>query len=310
MPQFLTTLNSHPHVRFLGFHTHIGSQIAELAPYLAVLGRMIELGHLLTKTGRKCEIINIGGGFPLSYVTKEEWNRFMERVKDGYLASLKGDMSRVFIWNNRTGGFERRPDGSIDASRWNDDTFYTPYPKEKMVEAILRGKVRVDGKDIDTVRALKDLGEPALVIEPGRGVVGDSAVTLARVSQVRRIGKWHDLMSLEMGVTSFGEALVYMPVNHWEIVNDRDRRDPEPFEAFVAGNLCFSGDMLAKYKVSLQRRPVRGDVILIHNTGSYGPQFFASNANSFPRPARVLVESGGKLTVMRQRDTYNDIFSL
>jgi hypothetical protein len=50
--------------------------------------------------------------------------------------------------------------------------------------------------------------------------------------------------------------------------------------------------------------------VLIHDTGSYGPQFFASNANSFPRPARVLVESGGKLTVMRQRDTYNDIFSL
>lgn len=310
MPQFLTTLDSHPHIRFLGFHTHIGSQIAELAPYLAVLGRMIELGHLLTRTGRKCEIINLGGGFPLSYVTKEEWDTFLERVKDGYLASLKGDMSRIFIWNNRTGGFEQRPDGSIDASRWNDDTFYTPHPKEKMVEAILRGKVRVGGKDYDTVRALRGLGEPALVIEPGRGIVGDSAVTLARVSQVRRIGEWHNLMSLEMGVTSFGEALVYMPVNRWEIINDRDRRDPGPFEAFVAGNLCFSGDMLAKYKVSLQRRPERGDVVLIHDTGSYGPQFFASNANSFPRPARVLVESGGKLTVMRRRDTYEDIFSL
>jgi len=68
--------------------------------------------------------------------------------------------------------------------------------------------------------------------------------------------------------------------------------------------------MLAKYKVSLQSRPVRGAVVLIPDTGSYGPQFFASNANSFPRPARVLVESGGKLTVMRQRDTYNDTFSL
>lgn len=310
VPQFLKTLDSHPHVRFLGFHTHIGSQIAELAPYLAVLGRMIELGHLLTETGRKCEILNIGGGFPLSYVTRQEWDRFMERVKDGYLASQKGDMSRVFIWNNRTGGFERRSDGSIDASRWNDDTFYTAYPKEKMVEAILRGKVPVGGKDIDTIRALKDLGEPALVIEPGRGVVGDSAVTLARVSQVRKIGKCHNLVSLEMGVTSFGEALVYMPVNRWEIINDRDRKDPEAFEAFVAGNLCFSGDMLARYKVSLQRRPVRGDVILIHDTGSYGPQFFASNANSFPRPARVLVGADGKLTVMRQRDRYNEIFSL
>lgn len=310
IPQFLKTLDSHPHIRFLGFHTHIGSQITDLAPYLAVLGTMIELGHLLGETGRKCGIINIGGGFPISYVTKEEWNGFLERVRDGYAASQKGDLSRIFIWNNRTGGFERGSDGRIDTSHWNDDTFYSPYPKEKMVEAILKGTVKVRGKDVNTVLALKALGEPALVVEPGRSIVGDSAVTLARVSQVRKIGTWHNLMSLEMGVTNFGEALVYMPVNRWEIINDHDRRDAEPFEAFAAGNLCFSGDMLTKYKVSLQRRPVRGDVILIHDTGSYGPQFFASNANSFPRPARVLVEADGKLTVMRRRDTYEDIFSL
>lgn len=310
IPDFLKTLDDHRHIRFIGFHTHIGSQIADLAPYLAVLGKLIELGHLLKETGRNCEIINIGGGFPISYVSSEEWDRFTERVREGYIASQKGDMSRIFIWHNRTGGFETGPDGSIDTSRWNDEKFYSPYPKEKMVEAILKGKVKVHGKDVNTVRALKAIGEPALVIEPGRSVVGDSAVTLARVSHVRKIGKWHNLLTLEMGVTSFGAALVYMPVHKWEIINDHDRKDPEPFETFVGGNLCFSGDMLAKYKVSLQRKPVRGDIVLIRDTGSYGPQFFASNANSFPRPARVFVDADGRPTVMKKRDTYKEIFSL
>lgn len=310
IPDFLKTLGSHPHVRFLGFHTHIGSQITDLDPYLAVLGKLIELGHLLKETGRNCEIINIGGGFPLSYVNREEWDRFTERVKEGYLASQKGDMSRIFIWHNRTGGFETGPDGRIDTSHWNDDKFYSPYPKEKMVEAILKGRVKVRGKSVNTVKALKAIGEPALVIEPGRSLVGDSAVTLAKVSQARKIGGWHNLLTLEMGVTSLGTALVYMPVHRWEIINDHDRKDPEPFEAFVGGNLCFSGDMLAKYKISLQRKPLRGDIVLIRDTGSYGPQFFASNANSFPRPARVLVDTDGRLTVMRKRDTYEEIFSL
>lgn len=120
----------------------------------------------------------------------------------------------------------------------------------------------------------------------------------------------HNLITLEMEVTSFGTALVYIPVHRWEIINDPDRKDPEPFEAFVGGNLCFSGDMLAKYKVALQRKPVRGDIVLIHDTGSYGPQFFASNANAFPRPARVPVDGGGRLTVMKKRDTCEEIFSL
>lgn len=310
IPAFLKTLGSHRHIRFLGFHTHIGSQITDLEPYLAVLGKMIELGHLLKETGRNCEIINIGGGFPISYVEREEWDRFMERTKEGYLAAQKGDPSRIFIWNNRTGGFETGPNGKLDTSHWNDDKFYSPYPKEKMVEAILRGQVKVNGKDINTVEALRTVGEPALVIEPGRSLVGDSAITLARVSQVRKIGGVHNLLTLEMGVTNFGTALVYMPVHHWEIINDYDRKDSEPFEAFVGGNLCFSGDMLAKYKISLQRKPVRGDIVLVRDTGSYGPQFFASNANAFPRPARVLVDADGRLTMMRKRDTYKDIFSL
>ena len=253
IPDFLKTLGRHPHVRLLGFHTHIGSQIADLTPYLAVLGKMIELSHFLKETGRHSEIINIGGGFPISYVSSEEWNRFMERIREGYLAAQKGDPSRIFIWHNRTGGYETGQDGRIDTSRWNDEKFYSPYPKEKMVEAILKGKVTVNGKEVNTVEALMALGEPTLVIEPGRSLVGDSAVTLARVSQVRKIEGWHNLLTLEMGVTSFGTALVYMPVQRWEIINDYDRKSPEPFEAFVGGNLCFSGDMLAKYKISLQR---------------------------------------------------------
>lgn len=310
LPAFLKTLHNHPHVRLLGFHTHIGSQIADLEPYRAVLGKLIELGHLLKKTGQNCEIINIGGGFPLSYVSREEWDRFMARTKEGYLAAQKGDTSRVFIWNNRTGGLDLGPDGRIGSSRWNDEKFYSPYPKEKMVEALLRGTVEVRGETVNTVDALAALGAPALVIEPGRSLVGDAAVTLARVSQVRKVGNMHNLTTLEMGVTSFGTALVYMPVQRWEIASDPERKDPEPFETFVGGNLCFSGDMLARYKVPLQRKPIRGDVVLIHDTGCYEPQFFASNANSFPRPARVLAESDGKLTVMRKRDTYKDIFSL
>ncbi|MDA8126650.1 MAG: decarboxylase, partial [Deltaproteobacteria bacterium] len=161
IPAFLKTLGGHPHVRLLGFHTHIGSQIADLAPYLAVLGQLLELGHLLNAAGGRCEIINIGGGFPLSYVNREEWGRFLMRVQEGYLASQKGDRSRIFLWNNRTGGYAIKADGGLDTSRWDDETFYSPYPKEKMVAAILKGRVKVRGEEINTVAALKALGEPA-----------------------------------------------------------------------------------------------------------------------------------------------------
>ena len=86
------------------------------------------------------------------------------------------------------------------------------------------------------------------------------------------------------------------------------RRDPQPFETFVAGNLCFAADMLSRTKAALQRQPVRGDIVLIPSTGAYNPTFFASNANSFPRPARVLFDETGAWSYLKEADTYDEIF--
>jgi diaminopimelate decarboxylase len=70
-----------------------------------------------------------------------------------------------------------------------------------------------------------------------------------------------------------------------------------------------SPDMLPRLKVAFPRKPVRGDVLLIASTGAYNPTFFASNANSFPRPARLLLEANGEFTYLKHADTYEEIFS-
>jgi len=38
------------------------------------------------------------------------------------------------------------------------------------------------------------------------------------LAEGRKIATWHNLLTLEMGVTSLGTALVYMPVHRWEII--------------------------------------------------------------------------------------------
>ena len=68
--------------------------------------------------------------------------------------------------------------------------------------------------------------------------------------------------------------------------------------------------MLSRLKVRLQRKPVRGDVLMIAATGAYSPTFFAANANSFPRPVRILVEEDGSWSTIHRRDSYDEIFSL
>jgi diaminopimelate decarboxylase len=179
-----------------------------------------------------------------------------------------------------------------------------------MLEAILLGDLEVNGRTIKALDALAAAGTPTLVIEPGRSIVSDAGVTFARIAFLKRIAEHHQMIAVEMGVVFYGEALVALPARNWAIATEPNRRDAEPFEAFIAGNLCFNADMLSRIKVPLQRRPARGDILIIPNTGAYNPTFFAANANSFPRPARILADAEGAWSYVKRRDAYDGIFSL
>ena len=195
----------------------------------------------------------------------------------------------------------------MNLDHWLGERFYTDLPKEAMLDALLQSDLSVAGTQLPALQALRELGKPLLAIEPGRSIMEDSGVTLARVGMVKTVAGHHHLVNLEMGVTSHGESLIEKPIKRWTIATDSSRHAAEPFETFIGGNLCFSGDMLSKYKVSLQRKPRRGEVILIHDTGAYSSSLFAAASNAYPRPARILVHETGATEVMKRRDDYADI---
>jgi diaminopimelate decarboxylase len=306
----IMNLDRYPGVALCGFHMHIGSQIADKENYLHALGVLIELGHLLRSRGNICAILNIGGGFPLSYMSQVGWNTLLNRVKEGEICARKGDFSRLYVWNNEPTGYIAGKNGVVNFDEWKSEMFYSPYPKEKMLETILSGAVMVHGKRIKTVKALEDLGRPEFLIEPGRSIVGDAGITLSRVNQVKKIAYGHNLLVLEMGVVNYAGSVIHKLLNRWAIINDYNRGDGNSFEAFACGNLCYNGDIIAKYKIQLQRFPQRGDIVVIYDTGGTESHFFASNANSYPRPSRVLIDEKGAITVTKRRETYGEIFDL
>ena len=104
----------------------------------------------------------------------------------------------------------------------------------------------------------------------------------------------HPLVTLDLGIVNHGTGLVEPDLYSWTLANDIERKDRRPFRAFVAGRLCFSGDLLSRYLVSFPRKPIRGDIAVIEKTGAYAPAFFASRANGFPLPASVLIDRGNR----------------
>lgn len=309
VPSYLASHLPFNHLQFMGFHTHIGSQITSLLPYLEVLGTMIEMGHLQKSLQGSCAMLNIGGGFPVSYLGRPEWEELKRRSAEGCRAELKGDPSGIYCWGGGPGCFEKSEDGTPDESRWLGESYHSSYPKAEMLHALLKGTVNVKGKSLPAAEALKELGEPMLVIEPGRSIVEDAGVTMSVVSHVRKVAGHHNMVTVEMGVTSLCDTMLEGIPNRWEVASNHLLKDQAPFETFIGGNLCFSGDMFTRYKTRLDRRPSRGDILLTHNTGAYTSHFFASHANAFPCAARVLVGRDGTCTVMKHRESFEEIFS-
>ncbi|MCF8229755.1 MAG: hypothetical protein K9G58_13535 [Bacteroidales bacterium] len=310
IPEICRNIKKFEHIDFHGFHTHIGSQVSEPEAYHEAIGALVELGHILQRDGMDVKLMNIGGGFPVDYVSKKEWDYLKERVRTGYISSMEGDEADTFVWNNELGGIGRDENGQIDPDIWSGEKMYSSFPKHTMLEKVLQGNIKVLGKQMSLKEGLESLGNPELVIEPGRSIAEDSGITLAKVSHVRNVAGKHHLTTLEANVTSFATAMLLPPVNPWTVFNEPFEKDSAPFETFIAGNLCYSGDIISKYKVFLQRQPRRGDILCCYNTGAYDPSFFAANTNSFPRPARILVDENGLVDVIKQRDTFEEIFSL
>ena len=76
------------------------------------------------------------------------------------------------------------------------------------------------------------------------------------------------------------------------------------FEQTITGNICESGDILAKDRLLPPAK--HGDLACILDAGAYGFSM-CSSYNSRPRPAEVLVKSDGKVVQIRRRETIEDL---
>ncbi len=311
LPHFYSLLPKHPHIDFLGFHIHIGSQITALEPYLIVLGKMIEFSKALNKNGGNCRMINIGGGFPVSYYESlEEWDEALERIRKGYELAQKGDDSKTWVWGGTPAMFMDPATGKIDLNDWSGEKSYSEYPQHRMLEAIFAGNVKVFGKTMKTTAALKSIGEPVFVIEPGRSITETSGVFLMKITGIRKVNGDHNLIAMDAGAVNYDTAVEkdYL-MRRWTLTSHMDQKDTKPFDTFVAGRLCYNGDIISRVKIRLPRKPREGDIVLIHDTGAYSAHFYAANTNSFARPARVICYKDGSVAYIKKEDTYDEIFS-
>ena len=72
--EVIDTIESMPHIRLIGMHFHIGSQILVMDDFIALCGRINELQELLLETrGLVLPHINVGGGLGIRYDAPDKY---------------------------------------------------------------------------------------------------------------------------------------------------------------------------------------------------------------------------------------------
>lgn len=137
-----------------------------------------------------------------------------------------------------------------------------------------------------------------LIVEPGRYLVAEAGVLLARVLYRKRSGG-RDVLVTDTGMNDLLRPSHYDAYHRIEAVHavpGRGRFD-------VVGPICESGDFLALDRDLEDVQP--GALLCVFTSGAYGISM-ASNYNARPRAAEVLVD-GDRWAVITARETYADL---
>jgi diaminopimelate decarboxylase len=237
---------AHNSLKFVGLHSHIGSQIFDTSGFEVAAHRVIGLAlEIREQTGIEIEVLNLGGGLGIAYVT--------------------GD--------------------------------------DPMTPADLGNRLN---KIIETECAAASLRKPRLAVEPGRAIVGPTAITLYEVGTVKQVAldsTTRAYISVDGGMSDNIRTALYDA--SYTVTLASRRSEAGPMLSRVVGKHCESGDIVVRDGwLPADVRP--GDLLAVAATGAYC-RSLANNYNQVPRPPVVSVKDG-QTTVLIRRETEDDLF--
>lgn len=212
--------------------------------------------------GFAARTIDIGGGFPVSYVAKETWERFSSEATKPAFSSL----------------FFRRKSFA---------SFY-PYYHETPRAAFLARLLNSDlpgypGRVQEVLRA----ADIELVIEPGRSLLDQAGLTLMRVADVKSTASGELVVVVEANINHLSEQWFeseYLPEPlHLPL---RPALTETPTIASVGGNTCMERDMLSWRRIAFEHRPEPGDLLIYLNTAGYQMDTNESEFHRMPIPEK------------------------
>ena len=146
----------------------------------------------------------------------------------------------------------------------------------------------------------RGFGHLDVVLEPGRSLVGNAGVLLTTVEYLKP-GVEKNFCIVDAAMTELMRPALYEA--HHGIVPAQTKQT-KSIVYDVVGPVCESGDWLGRDR---QLAVEEGDLLAILSAGAYG-FVMASNYNTRPKPAEIMVD-GKDAFVIRRRESTQELFS-
>jgi diaminopimelate decarboxylase len=151
------------------------------------------------------------------------------------------------------------------------------------------------------IAPLRDL-DVQLLLEPGRSIVGPAGILLTSVVY-KKANNGKRFVIVDAAMNDLIRPALYGAYHEIVAVIQRGDSGAKPETADIVGPICETGDFFARDRQipSVEE----GDLLAILDAGAYGI-VLASNYNTRPRPAEILV-SGTSAKVIRRREKVSDL---
>lgn len=254
-----------------------------------ITGRAQELG--LTISG-----IDLGGGILIRYLQDEaQWQDFQKALID----SVRGDRPAFTFQSDGLGYYRVGHEVHGNADLY---PAYNKLSKERFVAAVLDYK----GGEQPLYKELAGRNL-SVYFEPGRALLDNTGITLARVTFRKLDTLGHQLVGLamnRMNLRPFRAEFccdpVILPVgkseggaaDHIAVASDGTTtlQGASFAGAFLVGSLCSESDLIYRRKLNLQALPAVQDLVLFPNSAGYLMHHMEIGIHGDPLPTNVLVD--------------------
>ncbi len=271
-------LSNEGYLDYKGLHFHLNGYSTEQRAL--AIEQCIELIDRLEKEGIKTGTLDIGGGFLINYLKeKTEWENFHKALKDAVL----GQREPITYGNDPLGMVH------IEGKLYGEPTVYPYYNelnKQNFLDAILQYQSTVYGKPLYRLIEERQL---TLHIEPGRSLLDQAGVTLAKVAFRKQDSQGNLLVGLEMNRSQLKSSSADFLLDPVHIAFGSEEKQSGACEGYLVGSYCLEQELILKRKIKFDRYPAIGDIILFPNTAGYMMHFFESEAHLFELAKNLFI---------------------